>query len=160
MRRIITLALLLASLIGFEIPHETTIPDGAVGVWECPSIGTTTPLYWTEATGQDIVDREDSAAFRWYGKGRAVLDHADSRCGDGRWNINEIEVGSMAYLITEDATEQYRCTLVCLADVQGWSWVYDGHPIRIHSDEIICACCADDDTQNYIAIFERVGEMQ
>ena len=158
MKRLFTI-LLLFSLVGFEVPHTAEIPDNAVGVWECPSIETTTPLYCSESTGQSIVDREDSAVFRWYGNGRAILDHQGSRCGKGEWDVNRIEVGSMAYLVTADKTEQYECVMVCKGETDDYSFIYDGKAIRAKSDEIICACCADDGNGRYIAVFKFMGVM-
>ena len=158
MKKLFTI-LLLFSLVGFEVPHNATIPDNAVGVWECPSIGTATPLYWTEGTGQSIVDAEDSAAFRWYSKGRAILDHQSSEVGRGKWDVNCIDVGSSAFLILPDRTEQYKCVMVCLADVSGNVWLFNGQTVRLNDNQIVCACCADTEEKNYLAIFEFVGVM-
>ena len=158
MKKLFTI-LLLFSLVGFEVPHNVTIPDNAVGVWECPSINTTTPLYWAEGTGQSIVDRGNSAAYRWYSNGKAILDHQGSEAGGGHWDVNLIDVGSSAFLILPGKTEQYECVLVCRAEVSGSVWIYNGHTVRLNAGEIVCACCADTEAKNYLAIFEFVGVM-
>lgn len=159
MKRIIAVCLLLFSLIGFEMPRKAEIPDGAFAVWQAPSIGTSTPVYWSEGTGQDKVDAEQSAVIRWYGKGYFIGDHADSVVDGGHWNVNQMTVGSMGYLITPTETRQYRCDLVALAQLDGWSYFIDGHVVRLHSDQILCACCAEKENENYIAIFKYVGVM-
>lgn len=160
MKRLFT-ALLLFSLIGFEIPHDTTIPDGAVGVWQCPAIGTSSPLYeGASADWQSIVDAEDSALLFTFNNMTIIADHANSKV-DGVWNCNEMEIGGLAFFITTDATYEYRCYLIAEVDADGYRWSINNQSIRpYHPHDIMCCSCANaDGSREYVAFYEYMGGM-
>ena len=162
MRKLLTVALclLLMPLTGFEIPQETKIPEDAVGIWQVPELGTSSPLYAGEQIGQEIVDREDSALIRSFGRGRIICDHLDSRVGGGIWNVGEMKVGSTAFLILPDRTLSYRCTAVWIVKDGAYSYTWNGAAVwPAHSTDIMCASCAITEGENYLACFEYVGEM-
>ena len=159
MNRLVVLLLLFSSLFGFEIPHNVTIPDGAYGIWQCPATNTDSPLYFSEGSGQSIIDAEDSACINYYGQGFAIHDHNDSKIGKGIWNVNRMVVGGSAFLITEEKTEHYICTAIYLAERQTFSYVYDGHAIRPKQDQIVCVSCAQEENMVYLAVYDLQGVM-
>ena len=160
MKKLFTI-LLIMSLVGFEVPHNVTIPDNAVGVWECPSLGTVSPLYESKWDAQGIVDDDESAWFGSYGSARIICDHADSNVGGGVWNVNQMQVGGTAFLHTREGIFQYKCYMICEAD-SGYS-IYSmyGKQLYAHSStDIVCASCATPDGERvYLAFYEFIGEM-
>ena len=162
MRRTLTVlaCLLLINLRGFEIPQETGIPEGAAGVWQVPDLGTRSPIYTSTGVGQDVVDREDAALLRNYGRGRLICDHLGSEVGGGIWDVSEIRVGSAGFLILQDRTLCYRCTAVWIVKDGTYCYTYNGAAIwPAHSTDILCASCAITEGEDYLACFEFTGEL-
>lgn len=152
--------LLLLSLVGFEMPRQTTIPDNSVGVWQVPSIETSTPLYAGKQSAQSIVDEENSAWIGDYGNGRIITDHAGSTVG-GVWDVNQIKVGDTAFLIDRDKTTQYECIAVWKAKYHPTYYSFQGLGLYPRSSlDIMCVSCADDTGEEvYIAYFKYAGTL-
>lgn len=159
MKRIVFITILLFSLVGFEMPQRTVIPDGAYGVFQCPAIEINVPLYMAQGNEQDVVDAEDSALIRKWGNGLAICDHADSVHGDAVWNVNEMRVGGSAFLITEDGVKCYMCTAIYMAENTGYSYVYRGQIIAPNKNDLICLSCASEVGKEYLAYYEYDGEI-
>lgn len=144
----------------YQVPQPVRILDGAAGVWQVPSIGTSSPVYPKhDRVGQDVVDADDSALIIDYGAGKAILDHNNSVVGNGKWEVGEIRVGDTAWLITEEDTTEYACYMVCEAVNTGHGYRLDGTGLYPHrSSDILCVSCIPD-TENgvYIAFFKYVG---
>ena len=142
------------------IPQPTEIPDGAVGVWQVPALGTSTPLYTSPGVGQDVVDQEDAGLIRSFGRGRLILDHADSRIPGGIWNVNGMTVGAPAFLIQKDRTLWYTCTAIWRAKQTAYAYWYNGAQICLqHSKDIMCASCTPTPGEVYLAYYAYEGEM-
>lgn len=154
------IVLLAVSLAAFAVPQAATIPDGAYGVWQVPSIGTSTPVYESETrTGQEVVDKENAALIRERGKGWLVADHADSEVDGGIWNVNEMRVGEPAFLITEDVTYCYECIAICIVRNNGYEHSFMGIAIRPDKDDVICVSCALEAGYEYLAYYDYKGEI-
>ena len=150
------------SMLDATIPWDVEIPEGAYAVWECPALGTATPIYKVEGTGQSVIDKENSAAIRAWGEGRLIGDHAGSVVDGGEWWVNEMVVGGHCYLVREDKpTKDYICTAIWLCDDTGYTYLYNGKSIRAAKDDIICACCASEKAHDkvYLAYYDYIGEM-
>lgn len=159
--KLFVLTALLGSLLGFEIPHTTVIPDNAYGVWQVPALEIDVPLYTsTHGNGQDVVDREGAALVRGWGKGKAICDHADSQHGDSYWNVNQMQVGGSAFLITADGTLWYRCDMICRVKNTGTGYICTptGHTVHVQQDDVICLSCTDEDGYEWLAYFTCMGE--
>ena len=151
-KRIIILAM---SLAAFAVPQAATIPDGAYGVWQVPSIETNSPVYaGTVQNGQAIIDEENSALILDYGKGKAILDHAYSEVAGGTWDVSEMKVGEPGFLITEDGTYIYQCVGICLAKQSSNKYHFAGVTIYPEKDDIVCISCAEDDGWVYLAYYK------
>lgn len=156
-KRIILLAV---SLAAFAVPQAATIPDGAYGVWQVPSIGTSTPVYESDTrTGQEVVDKENAALIRERGKGWLVADHADSEVDGGIWNVNEMRVGEPAFLITEDVTYCYECIAICIVRNNGYEYSFMDIAIRPDKDDVICLSCALEAGYEYLAYYDYKGKI-
>ena len=155
MRRIIAIMLLCLTLSSCSLPR-TTAPRH--GVWYVNATGTTSQLYKGDAsTGQKIVDAENSALWMKYGKGHAILDHADSVCGDGVWNVNEMQVGGLADLSVGGKKTYYECTAIWLCTQTRYVYRYDGRTVSVKKGDIICVSCADEDGYDYVAYYRKCG---
>lgn len=159
MKRLILCIFLLYSLVGFEMPQRTVIPDGAYGVFQCPAIEIDAPLYTAQGNDQDVVDAEDSALIRKWGDGLLVCDHADSAHGDAHWNVNDMTVGGAAFLITRDGVRCYQCTAIFLVKNTGHGYVYDGREITPKRNDLICLSCAVADGEEYLAYYKDTGDI-
>ncbi len=159
MKRFIPVILLLFSLAGFEIPRAAVIPDGAYGVFQCPAIEISAPLYTAQGNEQDVVDAENSALVRKWGNGLLICDHADSAHGDATWNVNRMQVGGAAFILTADRIQSYRCTAICLVENTGYGYTYHGRTITPGRSDLICLSCAGEDGKEYLAYYEHTGEM-
>ena len=158
--KLFILAAVLSSLIGFEIPHTTVIPDNAYGIFQVPALEIDVPLYTsTTETGQEVVDREDAALIRGWGKGKAICDHADSQHGKAYWNVNEMQVGGSAFLITQDETLWYRCDMIARVKNTGTGYICTatGHSVTAQRDDVICLSCTDDDGEEWLAYYTYMG---
>lgn len=154
------IVLLAVSLAAFAVPQAAVVPDGAYGVWQVPSIGTSTPVYESETrTGQEVVDEENAALIRERGKGWLVADHADSEVDGGIWNVNEMRVGEPAFLITEDVTYCYECIAICIVRNNGYEYSFMGIAIRPDKDDVICVSCALEAGYEYLAYYDYKGEI-
>lgn len=146
----------------FAIPRRAEIPVGSVGVWQIPSIDVSIPLYQaTNATQQSVVDAEDSAMLRRYGAGRIIVDHADSKAGDGAWGLWRINLKDVGFLIGPDKTLSYECIQLCIVDAQRSCYTFDGAAVYPHrATDILCLSCVGSDSKhNYMAYFKQIGEM-
>lgn len=160
MKRLFAMFILI-SLVGFEIPHTVDIPDGAYGAWQCPALGTSSLLYEGNSTEwQSIVDEDNSALWMNYNGIHVIADHAGSEVGGGIWNVNDMSVGGLAFLIEKEATYEYRCYLIAEADHDGYCWKINNQPIRPYrATDIMCESCAAEDGKVYVAFYSYVGEL-
>ena len=155
MKRFLATALLMG-VIGAQIPQETVIPDGAYGIWQCPSLCTNSPLYWSEGTGQSIVDKPNAACIRWYGDGYLIADHANSTVDGGVWNVNDMRVGEDAFLITKDGIKRYECIAIYLVERQTYDYIWQGKAVRPKKHDIVCASCSIADGVDFLAYYKFV----
>ena len=158
MKRQLLIIALLFSLAGYEVPQPYVIPDGAYGVFQCTALETTitVPLYTAAGVGQEVVDAEDSALIRKYGQGKEICDHADSIIGDGVWNVNDMQVGSTAFLITPKSTIHYQCTAIYLCKQRKYDFTYNGKVIQPTKNDLVCISCAEDDGWVYLAYYKKL----
>lgn len=154
--RLLLVAALLSSLIGFEIPHATVIPDGAYGVFQFQDLDA--PLYTSYGTDQSVVDREDCALIRRWGDGILIADHAGSEHGDEEWRVEDFKVGVTGFIITPTETKAYRCTAIYLGEYEVYGYTYDGVVIKPHTSDLICVSCGRKD-EVYIAYMDYVGTL-
>lgn len=168
MKKVITLILtvLLLSVTAYALPEVYEIPMAceyspeAYGVWQVPCIGTRSPLYFTRGSMQEIIDEENAALIRRYGKGYAIYDHADSYVGLGYWRVDEMQVGCGGFLCREGKPEAvYECTAIYLAEQKGDAYYWHGKKLAPGENEILCLSCADEDGWVCVAVFEFIGEM-
>lgn len=157
MKHFITALLLLTMFIGAELPHEVEIPEKAYGIWQCCSLGTDTPLYWSEGTGKKYVDMENAACFRYLYDGYLIADHADSEVTGGTWNVNNMRVGEDAFLITADSVKRYECVAIYMVERQTYDYLFNGKPIRPKKNDIVCASCSFIDGVEFVAYYKFVG---
>lgn len=151
---------LFAYAATISVPSAVKIPDGAYGVWQVPSINTSTPLYResAERSQQMNIDAENSAHFRRYGIGWLICDHAGSEVGAGIWHVENIRVGDSAFLITETETTEYYCYLVEEVDFTPQCFLLDGVAQYPHREtDIICASCSTRPKIEYLAFFKLIG---
>ena len=151
--------ILFMSLSLFAVPQPTTIPEDAYGVWQVPSIGTSTPVYLSDTyTGQEVVDEDNAALIRERGKGWEIGDHADSEVDGGVWNVNEMKVGEPAFLITEDGTYCYTCIGICIVWNNGFDYLLGNVRIKPMQDkDIIALSCTPIDEFEYLAYYQYTG---
>ena len=143
----------------YEIPHKVEVPEGAYGVLQIPSLGVNAPLY-EGRDFQSIIDDEDSALIRRYKRGYYIGDHSGSKVGGGYWYVEDITVGSAAFIIRDgEPTLAYLCTSVYFCHQSGWSWAYHGQPVNPTANGFIAASCSDYEDWMYMAVFELVEEM-
>lgn len=163
-RRILSffaVAIILCSSVAYAVtmalPSPVKIPDGAYGIWQVPSINTSTPLY--RGTEKEIADAENSAIYRRYNIGWLICDHAGSEVGAGIWHVENIKVGDSAFLITDVSITEYYCYLVEEVDFTPKCYLLDGVEQYPHRDtDIICASCSNRPKIEYLAFFRLVGE--
>lgn len=151
------------NLSEFVIPRKCEIPAGAYGVWQIPELDIMIPLYSgsTKDKTMVIIDNENSASIRRYGAGRIIEDHAESKAGQGRWQIGRVTPDMAGFLILPDKTEQYVCNRVLRACRHPTCYTCDGVGVYPRSaTDILCVCCATGDaTEVYIAAFKYKGVM-
>jgi len=151
------------NLSEFAIPRKCDIPDGAYGVWQIPELDIVIPLY--KGGGlvktQAIVDKANSASIRQFGAGRVIEDHAESKAGQGRWQIGRVTPDMTGFLVLPDKTEKYICNRVLRAYRHTTCYTCDGVGVYPRSvTDILCVCCATGDaTEVYIAAFKYAGVM-
>lgn len=139
-----------------SVPSAVKIPDGAVAVWQIPSIKTSSPLY--RGTEQEIIDAENSAQYRRYNIGWLICDHAGSEVGAGVWHMENVKVGDSAFLITDVSITEYYCYLVEEVDFTPKCYLLDGVEQYPHRDtDIICASCSTRPKIEYLAFFKLIG---
>ncbi len=145
----------------FEIPQPAQIPTEAYGVFQVPSLRTSSPLYkTTPAQWQDVVDAEDAALIKPYGYGLAIYDHAGSEAGRGVWDVSQMQVGCAAFLLREGKGETcYQCVAIYFAEQRGNTYFCRGQTIQPQQDEIMCVSCAERDGWVFAAIFQKLGDM-
>ena len=109
------------------IPRKVEIPDGAYGVWQIPELDIVIPLYKGvgQAKTQAIVDKANSASIRQFGAGRVIEDHAESKAGQGRWQIGRVTPDMVGFLILPDKTEQYICNIARATPAMAWVSIRD-----------------------------------
>ena len=147
----------------FVIPRKCEIPAGAYGVWQIPELNIAIPVYAavnrTQAQAQ--VDKENSASIYKHGVGRVIADHAQSKAGNGIWNVGQFRPDMVGFLVTPKLTYQYTCIQVCRVNVHSTCYTLDGigvYPRR--STDIMCVSCANaKGTENYLAIFKYKGNL-
>lgn len=142
--------------------QHLSIPEGAAGIWQLPTLGVATPVYRAPPKDrQKVVDAADSALITEEGCGRLIADHANSKSGTrGRWRIQDLHPDDSAFLVLPEKVEHYICAMVCKVDVVGNACLIDGLPMYPHrATDIVCACCAEDTAHNYWALFKYKGVM-
>lgn len=154
--RLFVLALLMSSLIGFEVPRPVTIPDGAYGVLQVGELSA--PLYTKLGTDQATVDREDCALIRKWGNGTLIADHAGSTHGNAEWRVNEWQLGMTAFVVTPTETKAYTVIALLYGQYGGTTYLFDNIPVYPHRNDLMCISCGRDQTV-YIAILEYKGEL-
>jgi len=157
---VIAAALVLLTIPAMPVCGKTTIPKGAYGVWECSSIKTTSILYKgniSTKADQKIVDRENSACWRTYGKGHGIYDHAGSAAGKGVWCVEDMRCGGIATLTTAKAKTYYQCTAIYLATQTKYVMKYQGQTIACAKGDIICVSCAIGDNEVYVAYYKKIA---
>lgn len=153
------LLVVLMTIAMFAVPRPVTIPDGAYGVFQCASIGTSTPVFFSDTrTGQEVVDAKNAALIRAYGDGYLVADHYGSEVDGGEWNVNEMRVGEPGFLIRTDGTLCYECVAVCLCECDGSDYLFRGERVRPDEDDVICVGCAWGDYV-FLAYYDYSGEI-
>ena len=151
--------LILLTIPSIPVCGKTTIPKGAYGVWEVDVLGTKSPLYKgniSTKADQAIVDKENSACWRTYGKGHAIYDHQMSSVGKGSWCVNLMEVGTLATLTTAKGKEYYQCTAIYLCSSTKYVFKYEGVTLPCKKDDIICVSCAEND-MSYVAYYKKIS---
>ena len=147
-------------MVGAEIPHDVDIPEGAYGIFQCPALGTDSPLYKTEAGSQRVVDDENSANIIHFGQGYAILDHVGSEVDGGIWNVNEMTVGGSAFLIKADKIMRYECTTIMKCYSDGFKFISDFDSRNVkprEKNDLICVSCAvPDGSEVYVAYYKFV----
>lgn len=141
----------------FVIPQRCEIPAGALGVWQIPELDISIPVYRANsATAQGVIDEENSATLRQWGVGKIIEDHADSETGRGLWQIGEVKVDMLGFLITEKETRRYVCNRVMRAYRHNTCFTVDGIGVTTRSPtDILCVCCATKDASEvYLAAFK------
>ena len=165
---ILSALLILASCLCFpatakESTTQVNIPEGAYGIFEIASIGTTSPLYTSRANtsreNQRVVDRENCALWWRYSKGHAIVDHLDSEVG-GLWRLNDIILGDIATLTTKSEKRYYECIGIYLCTQTKYVYQHRGTTISVSKDDVICVCCADEPDYNYIAYFRYITSVK
>jgi len=160
MKRSICFLFAVAMLMCVPVSAKTTIPKGAYGIWECAELNTTSILYKgniSTAADQAIVDKENSACWRTYGKGHAIYDHAGSEAGDGIWCVEEMRVGGIATLTTAKKKTYYQCTAIWLAVQTKYVMKYDGQTIGCKKGDLICVSCAEEEGMAYVAYYRKIA---
>ena len=155
-------AVVLLACLPCAQPHagKAKLPKGAYGLWEVDVLGTVSPLYKgniSTKADQAIVDRENSACWRTYGKGHAIYDHQLSEVGGGSWCVNLMEVGTYATLTTAKSKTYYQCTAIWLCSQTKYVMKYEGETVACRKGDVICVSCADEDKQVYVAYFKKVA---
>jgi hypothetical protein len=146
-----------------KIQQELSIkfPKGSCGLWESPTIGTKSWLYRspanTLAQNQKVVDRENCALWWPYGKGHAVIDHADSEVPGGLWRVQDMCVDDNAVLnLPNGIKKYYTCMgmLRCRRERGGYTW--NGKSFSpLTKDDVVCISCATTDgSEVYVAYFK------
>lgn len=111
-----------------------------------PSIGTESPLKECNGTltqRQAIVDTENLALYQRYGKGHLIADHAESEVG-GVWQMQEVRVGDIGILHTEDGASYFECIAVVKAKRGKNAYNFRGKPFLPDKGDIVCVSCADE----------------
>ena len=167
MKKIVALFILICLLCGsvawadaVPVPSpEQEIPEESIGIWKVPSLKTATPLYTNEhVDAQDVIDAENSAVIGAYGVGMAILDHAGSKTGNGIWHVKDIKVDDVAWWVTEDNIEQYRCYAVVRATKDVATYFVKDEPVYpLSSTDIACVSCAVKAGDVYVALFKDEG---
>lgn len=145
----------------YEIPMNVDYPVDCWGVWQVPCLGTRSPLYEAQPSGQqDVVDAENSALFQRYGKGYGIYDHAWSEVPGGFWCVEQMQVGCGGFLCREGKPEVcYECTAIYLAEQKANNYRTRNGNVTLAADEIMCVSCAEEDGWVYVAVFKKIGEM-
>lgn len=111
-----------------------------------PSISTTSPLKecnGTLAQRQAIVDAEDLALYQRYGNGHLICDHSMSDVG-GLWCMEDVGVGDVGILYTEDGARFYECTAIVKAKRGKTTYNFRGKPFLPDKGDIVAVSCVDE----------------
>lgn len=146
------------SLLGLEIPKNERIPDGAYGIFQCPAMGISLPLYKSKGNDQAIVDAENSALIRPWGNGQLIADHANSKHNGKAWNVYDAKVGGKAFLLTNGKTKAYICTAIYRGQYHTYGYTYEGKLVKPHTGDLIAVSCGEKDVV-YIGYFKYYGDM-
>ena len=138
------------------------LPSGCVGIWDAPTIGTRSYLYKsssnTLAQNQKVVDRENAALWWPYGKGHAVVDHAESELPGGIWRVQDITIEDNATLTLPNGTRKYyTCVglLRCRRRPKDYAW--NNAPFApLAKEDVVCISCANaSGSEVYVAYFKH-----
>lgn len=163
----LTFFLALLLILSLSVTASAThweIPEDAYAIWFMPEQHFTNYVYtaqtWRE--WQPIIDEEQSALIHNWTTARVISDHCDSEGVDGIWNMSNIRLGDVAYLITRDGRFKYECYLTAIVIPNSWGYTVGGKPIEpTSSTDIACRCCVGKDaSRNYFAVFRFVKEIK
>ena len=146
------------SMTDFAIPRKCDIPNGAYGVWQIPDLDIAIPVYKGDRSPktQAIIDEENSASLRAWGCGWLIEDHADSKAGNGKWQIGNVTPDMVGFLVLPNETRQSICNRVVRAQRHTTCFTCDGIGVYPRAaTDILCACCATSDAKEvYVAAFK------
>ena len=137
------------------------LPDGCVGIWECGMLHAEAYLYTSEANtfeeNQKVVDRDNCALWWPYGKGHAVIDHAESEAGEGMWRVQDMSIDSTASLTLPNGTKKYyTCIglLRCKHRNRDYAW-NNAAFAPLNKDDVVCISCATSNgSEVYVAYYQ------
>ena len=144
-----------------SVVTDLKLPSGCVGVWESPSIGTKSYLYKSASNtftqNQKVVDRENAALWWPYGKGHAVIDHADSEVPGGLWRVQDMSVDDTAMLTLPNGNKKYyTCmgVLRCKRRKNDYAWNNAAFAPLTREDVVCISCAAEDGSEVYVAYYK------
>lgn len=147
------------------IPRKCEIPDDAYGVFQIPELNVIIPVYkaYGAPAQQAMVDKENAALIMKWGVGHVIADHAGSKSNNGKgiWNIEELRLDDVAFMVQKKETTCYRCNQLLRVYALSNCYKCDGQVIYPkQATDIFCVCCADaKGTENYMAIFKQTGKI-
>lgn len=147
----------------FYAPKPCNIPKDAVGVWQIPDLDIIIPVYNVNAsTNQKVIDAENSAAMIRWCSAYDIGDHCGSLSsnGKGKWRMDNIKPGMVAFFVKPTGTTRHSCVLTALAEVKSWGYVVNGQMLTPHSSkDILNSCCVgSDSSRNYVSLFKLDGK--
>lgn len=106
-----------------------------------------------------MIDAEDSALIRQWGRGYLIADHAGSLHNGVRWYANDLKVGSTAFLTTESEIRAYKCVAILKGENTGYSYTFEGREVWAKENDIVCASCGRKN-EVYLGYFDYTGTIE